>query len=520
MMPRAHRPTAGLNLPLSALYSQNSWGIGEIPDISKLAHKLHELVGGLRVLQLLPLTPMSLGCNSPYSSCSSFGIDPIYLSVPAACETLAEIVHSQFEFETPEPSVPERVAFAEVRKTKLKALRRICEPHLTHPRLQATLNEFSSQQPWVNDFALFQALTHVHANAWWKWPTGLRSRDSEALANFRVQHRQHVDFFCLLQWLCMNQWAQMRRELQQLGMTLMGDLPFMVAEHSFDVWAYSSCFDRSRSLGVPGDAFDADGQDWTLPAYRWDALEASNYAWIRRRVAHMAGLFDRLRVDHAVGLFRTYSRECSKISATGLPPGSFSPDAAPAQQRQGHQVFSILAEVAEENACSLIAEDLGVIPEYVAPVLAALGLPGYRVIPWERTGTGLTDPRRFPTSSVACFGTHDTPPLAGWWEAQPVKAREEVLALAGASQLAGDAPWGAPVHQLLLDLVFGASSELAMIILPDLFASSQRLNTPGTIGEHNWTYRLPCPIESLANDPQRAAAIDRVRSSIEACGRA
>jgi len=464
---------------------------------------------------------MSRGCNSPYSSCSSFGIDPIYLSLPAASETLANKMHIQVKLDVPKSStLPGRVAFAEVRETKLAGLRRMCEPHLTNSRLQTRLDEFAAQQTWVDDLAIFQALTHVHGDTWWTWPTGLATREPQALANFRAQHRRHIDFFRLLQWLCLTQWEKMRHELAELGMTLMGDLPFMVAEHSFDVWAYHSCFDRSRSLGVPGDAFDADGQDWTLPGYRWEALEASDYTWIRERVAHMAGLFDRLRVDHAVGLFRTYSRECSQLGGTRLPPGSFSPATAPAQKSQGQQVFSILCEVASKNGCSLIAEDLGVIPEYVAPVLAKLELPGYRVIPWERTATGLMDPQQFPAKSVACFGTHDTPPLAGWWESESVEVRREVLALASAHEPTAETAWGPSAHRVLLDLIFGATSELAMIILPDLFASSQRLNTPGTVGEHNWTYRLPCPIEALADDPERAAAIGRVRSSIEAAGRA
>ena len=89
---------------------------------------------------------------------------------------------------------------------------------------------------------------------------------------------------------------------------LFGDLPFMVDGDSADVWARQHQFRLDVSVGAPPDAFSATGQDWGMPVYRWDALAAEDFRWLRERARRSADLFDGYRVDHLVGFYRTYGR--------------------------------------------------------------------------------------------------------------------------------------------------------------------------------------------------------------------
>jgi 4-alpha-glucanotransferase len=43
--------------------------------------------------------------------------------------------------------------------------------------------------------------------------------------------------------------------------------------------------------------------------------------------------------------------------------------------------------------------------------------------------------------------------------------------------------------------------------LPDVFGSSDRINVPATVGDHNWTWRLPWPVDELDrhHEPLRRA---------------
>lgn len=79
----------------------------------------------------------------------------------------------------------------------------------------------------------------------------------------------------------------------------------------------------------------------------------------------------------------------------------------------------------------------------------ALGVPGYKVMRWEREWDVATQPlikpAAYPELSVATTGTHDTNTMAEWWRAagaenrRPSRDRIEhspYLSASGAHQLA------------------------------------------------------------------------------------
>src|SRR5690606_29163449 len=136
------------------------------------------------------------------------------------------------------------------------------------------------------------------------------------------------------------------------------------------------------------DQFDEDGQDWGLPPYHWrlmaegDPAIKTDFAWLRRRAAYSGHLYDRFRIDHLVGFFRTYMRpyERRRDDAGKLIPGTFDPPTEAEQIVHGEQVVAAIKGSAAERGAELIAEDLGSVPAYVGPALARLGVPGYKVL--------------------------------------------------------------------------------------------------------------------------------------------
>jgi 4-alpha-glucanotransferase len=56
-----------------------------------------------------------------------------------------------------------------------------------------------------------------------------------------------------------------------------------------------------------------------------------------------------------------------------------------------------------------------------------------------------------------------------------------------------------------------------MVVVPiqDLFCWSGRINTPGTIGPANWTWRLPAPIAKLDADPAIRMRLARLRQIVQ-----
>ena len=291
------------------------------------------------------------------------------------------------------------------------------------------------------------------------------------------------------------QWRAARAAANGEGVRLGGDLPFMVASDSADVWARREDFRTDARVGVPPDAYSPTGQDWGFPVYRWPEMKAADYPWIRERARRMADLYDLYRVDHVVGLYRTYF-----FPGDGTKP-LFVPEEETDQLENGEAVLRIFAAGAE-----VVAEDLGVVPDFVRLSLTELGIPGYRVQRWEKNwkegGNAFLDPAEWPALSVATTGTHDAESVAEWYEALKEEERAQLLELPRLASLRERAPatFDEEVRDAILETIYGAGSDLALLQFQDLLGARERVNVPGTVNDDNWTYRMPVDLVELAAD--------------------
>jgi 4-alpha-glucanotransferase len=514
--PRGRR--AGLLVPLFSCPSTTSWGIGDIGDLVPLSEWL--AAAGHRVLQLLPMNEMAPGQQSPYSAISAMAIDPIFIRLPDVPEFAALGGESTLDAANREElehvRSAARVDYAAVRRLKHAALAAAFGQFFTtewcrNSARAAAFREFLAAEAWwVEDYALFRAIHAREAErAWTEWPGALQSLVPEAIARTRHELAREVLFHQYLQWIADTQWHDARAAADRRGVQLFGDMPFMVDGDSADVWARQHEFRLDVSVGVPPDAFSATGQDWGMPLYRWDVMRGNDFEWLRNRARRSASLYDGYRVDHLVGFYRTYGRP-----REGGEP-FFSPDAEHDQIALGERVLDIFRRPGAE----IIAEDLGTVPDFVRASLARLGVPGFRVFRWERLwhsdGQPFREPTDYPPVSVATSGTHDTEPMITWWETAPADERSKVGDLQTVRSAANgatiaEAPYVPAVRDTLLQALYASGSDLLLIPVQDVFGWRDRVNEPATVGDQNWTYRLPWPTDRLDEVPEareRQAAI-------------
>lgn len=492
----------GVLLPLFSAVSSRSWGIGDCSDVAPLAEWLAS--AGFGDLMLLPLGTMSDGQSSPYSACSAMAIDPIYIDVTAVedfqraggLDALDSGARASLEV----ARASAHINYAAVRHAKGRALDIAFESFYRNEWAAQTTRaaELAGYAPiegwWLDDYALYRALSRqVGTGDWTKWPAEMRDRDAGALSGARRRLWLEILREQYQQWIVEGQWHRAHAAASAAGVRIYGDVPFAVESSSADVWARSSEFILDLSAGVPPDAFSDTGQDWGLPVYRWEAIAASGFEWLRQRGRRAHALFDGIRLDHLVGFFRTYAR--SKNGEAGFTP--------PDERTQAWQGAQVLAAV-RESGVDLLAEDLGVIPGFVRATLEALHVPGYKVFRWERAydqpGHPFVDPALYPAESVAATGTHDTETLAEWWDT--LSFEEQPLAAGRIGQFSD------LTRDIILTRVLHAGSERAFIPMQDIFGWRDRINTPATVGDHNWTWRLPWPIDEwsrLAEPRERAA---------------
>jgi len=500
---------SGILLPLFSLRSRTDFGIGDFGAVDGLFDWM--ATARQRMLMLLPLLPTAPDDPSPYSTRSAFGLNPLFIDVQALPEFGEAGALSSLSAEErtwlADARAARRIRYDLVFRLKDATLKRAFDRFeaLHWKANDARANELRewqhSQSGWLNSFALYAAISKdQQRRPWWEWPAPLRNRDATALAAERTRLSHDVLHECWLQWVAEHQWNQVRAKARAKGVLLCGDEPFALSQDSADCWAHPKLLRRDARLGVPPDAFSADGQDWGLPYFDFAAMEKEGYGWLKFRAQKSAAYYDLRRVDHAVGYFRQWIRDAT------TPKGRFIPLDESAQIALGEKHLKLLSESA-----GIIAEDLGVIPKFAREVLKKLQLPGYRVMRWERDEAVYRDPHGYPEISLATTGTHDTETLREWWE---TAADWERLAMAKAvPELATLPPvtkaFTPELHEALLAGTLGSASNLAVIPWQDVLGSRDRVNLPGSMTDVNWAYRMDCTNEELLQreDTLRAAAL-------------
>lgn len=550
---------AGVLVPSFSLRRKGDLGIGDTLAVG-------EMVGwcarrGVRVLQLLPINETS-DDNSPYNAISAMAIEPTTLAVePGQVPDLGE---AEFAAEAGAERIGELrsgpVDYRRVRELKDRLLWKAYDNFVTRELGGGTARaaEFrkfcEAHKDWLPRYSLFRLLVEENGGnpAWTGWPAAHRDpAAAEAwLGSMEPGRRETLgrrrERFCYIQWLAYGQWEAVRARADREGVRLMGDIPFGVGQCSADVWGNREIFDLDWSGGAPpektfaADRFTAEwGQNWGIPVYNWDASRERDFGWWRLRVRNTCRVFHIFRVDHVLGFFRIYAfpwgperngeflglSEAEAVALTGgrLPGFLPRPDDTPAHKeanrREGVALLRVLVDAAGDAV--VVAEDLGVVPDYVPGALAELGIPGFAVPMFLRhPNRGYHHPDSYSRLSVATPGTHDHPPLAAawaeWWrtiKGDPEgeagrRARREIEALMEFAALGGQEPprgFTSALHEGILRAMMMSRSWLALAMLTDVFGLEGRFNVPGVAGGANWTFRMPCGVEEFERtEPFRA----------------
>jgi 4-alpha-glucanotransferase len=498
---------SGILLPLFSIRSKSDFGIGDFGGIDGLLHWME--AGRQRLLMLLPLLPTAPGDPSPYATRSAFGLNALFINLemlPEFHATGGEAALSDEEKRMlAEARAAPRVRYDLVFRLKNSAFRRSFE-HFERtewatktPRAQEFQQWRQAQGEWVESYALYTAISHERNQAaWWEWPEPLRDRKPEALKAESARLEREVRYHTWLQWVAELQWNAVRALAHARDILLCGDEPFIIGQDSADVWAHRDILRRDARLGVPPDAFSADGQDWGLPYFDFEKMEKDDYGWLKARAAKAASYYDLRRVDHAVGYFRQWIRD------EKTPKGRFIPDTEERWKKLGERHFRLLSKGA-----GIVAEDLGVIPPFVRTILKDLGLPGYRVMRWERDESIYRDPHAYPAVSLATTGTHDTDTVAEWWEGAKDEERQGLASVYPEFKgVAVKKDFTPEVHHALLASALNSGSDLCVLPWQDVLGTRDRVNLPGSVGEGNWSYRILQNVEDLLTNAQTLAAAE------------
>ncbi len=433
---------------------------------------------GQGVWQILPLGPVG-DSNSPYDCSSAFAGDPLLIS---------ESWLVQYGLLRPSdipPDLPsnEKADFAAARVRKEPLLREAFDRFVGEPdpRLVQHFDDFCQRErSWIDDFALFEALSNKLDGApWLDWDHKLSSRDPEALAQIKGDLSEDVHFHQFVQFVFDQQWRAVHRYAGLHNVRIMGDIPIYVSLNSVDVWAHQDLFDLNEAgrpnvvAGVPPDYFSESGQLWGNPCYRWKRIAQHDYGWWQQRFQRALELHDLVRVDH----FRAFQ------AGWQVPVGEETAINGRWVAGPGEELFGCLKS--EIGSLPIVVEDLGLITEDVNELRDRLGLPGMKVLHFAFGDDSRNPylPHNYQPNCVVYTGTHDNDTTLGWFAQLDDATRVRVERYIG--------PGAEEINWALIRLAYRSVADLAMIPAQDLLGlgSEHRMNVPGT-ADGNWAWRM------------------------------
>lgn len=175
----------------------------------------------------------------------------------------------------------------------------------------------------------------------------------------------------------------------------------------------------------------------------------------------------------------------------------------------GNWAMKHLPQVLGDTRMLVCAEDLGMLPGCVQPVLDALKILTLEIqtMP-KQTGQEFAHIDSNPYRSVATFSTHDMSPLRLWWQESPERTQRYYVTML---QKEGCAPENIPPHiaEEIIARHLYCPSMLCLLSLQDWLAMEsglcgknvreERINVPSD-PYNKWKYRMPVTIEQLMKE--------------------
>ncbi len=505
---------AGVLLPTTALpspYGVGTFGVKAKEFIDFLVK------AGQSLWQVLPLVPTGYG-DSPYSSSCATAGSPYLIDIDTL---IARGLLTKAEAEEYTCAVP--LWDGSTGRVNYEALfyRRI-------PLLKLAFSRFDRNTPAFRefleageykDFAVFMALKEAHN---WQglaaWEKCYRTRETAAMEKFIAAQEDTILFWQYTQYEFFCQWQSIKEYANARGVQIMGDMPLYVSDDSVEVWAHPELFlldsegKPEEVAGVPPDYFSEDGQLWGNPLYNWEKMKEDGYAWWVNRLKKALSIYDIVRIDHFRGFDRFYA----------VPAGSKNARIGRWYDGPKEELFK------DKKDWRIVAEDLGLLDEGVYRLMRNTGYPRMKILEFAFDGDPEHEfkPSNYGENSVVYTGTHDNATfIEHLTELEPRQREIFYTDLAGECEKwdtsftylpeeLDDAETMHRARRAVMEIAYQSCARYVIFPLQDMLGTGgeSRINCPGTLGTHNWSWRYT---ENMLTD----AFAEEFRAMAEAAGR-
>ncbi|RZV40100.1 MAG: glycogen debranching enzyme GlgX, partial [Acidimicrobiales bacterium] len=529
-MLREHGGVWGVTCSLYGLRSIRNWGIGDFEDLAVLAEYL--ATRGANFIGLNPvhaLFPSASHLYAPYSPSSREFLNVMHIAPDKIPELNDQVIDRKMGKDT------ELIDYAKVYREKSKAFELAFKNFQTFPKSHERRNAFEvfckKHGEALNQQALFDVLfeqlpkNKQTFDGYHNFAKKYRDPQSADCRKFAAENETRLTYYKYLQWIAHSQLEAAQARAKKAGMRIGLYLDFAVGvvPGGADAWRYQDIFAHDVSLGAPGDKANPDGQVWNLLPFNPHALIVRDLNPLRRALLSLMSLGGAVRIDHVLGLLRSFWVPQSGGSGAYI---RYPFDA----------LLALIAEISQREKCVVFGEDLGTVPDGFRDHMAAWEMMGYTILLIERTSSGdiipLQDVREL---AITGFSNHDFPTLSGFWAGQDFDWREELGIGNDPAALSHEKSVRAHDRSILAKLAglgvvpsnlnaesmaklqawLARSPSLAFAVqLDDIMLEAHQANVPGTTDEQpNWRRRSKLSLEELASNPDCSIILDAISAA-------
>jgi 4-alpha-glucanotransferase len=547
----AGRRLWGVAVQLYTLRSQANWGIGDFSDLERLIRWMGSCGAGFIGLNPLhALAPADPARSSPYSASSRHFLNVLYIAVPAIPEFEAcaaarrRVADLKVARRLKRLRVRDHVNYRGVADLKFEILALLYQDfrdkHLAtgSERARSFLSFVAQRGAPLQLHARFDALdrhfraTLGCASGWMSWPQEYRDVNGAAAARFALEHPADVEFYAYLQWLAHEQLLSAQALARELGMPigLYGDYAVGASPSGSETWTDQAGYSLGAEIGAPPDPLALKGQGWGIPPQDPAAMQAQRLRAFISLIRDNMRYYGALRLDHVMSLCRLW-----------WVPGGASPTEGAYVYYPLHQLLTVLALESARNACLVVGEDLGVVPDEMRQAMPEFGLYHYKVLLFEKMHGRFRRPDEFVKRALATVTTHDMPTLRSYWEGRDIELRRrlnlfpsaeieneivrervqdrEMLLSALRDQSLSPAQPSTPFEPFTAELAHAlhlylarSPTTLVALQIEDLLGMIDPVNVPGTDTEYpNWQRKLSADIEEMAARSDFAAQLAEIQ---------
>ena len=296
----------GVAVPVGALRSEKSIGVGEFSDLAEFGALCEK--AGIGLVQVLPVNDTGYQ-SSPYSALTAFGLNPIYLCLGDLPESDGH--EAGIEALRKKYNAAARFPYEALLRDKMDFLRKIFKGNQKKIVSSASLKTWIEANLWVKPYAVFRRLKEANGEKSWKeWNVNPPGTADKSGIKALWDDPSHVDehlFWVWIQQALDTQFSAAAASLAGRGICLLGDLPILMSDDSCDVWAHPENFDQNLAAGAPPDMYSPNGQNWGFPIYNWQAQSKDGFSWWKARLKAAEKYYQAYRIDHVLGFFRIWA---------------------------------------------------------------------------------------------------------------------------------------------------------------------------------------------------------------------